>query len=257
MQKTLAQLTTIFQEREEVVALAVIGSVAISKPDAWSDIDVIVVVTDIEPFFPSLEWLRPVGEIFTYSQSSRDFRATTRLVFADLRRLDITLVTREAVLQLAPEDHVSFWQGAKVIFSHSEAITEKLTATYTPPVSTFSREDFTAMANDFWFKAVLAVTKIARDDRLIAAHLALDCLRDVMVLAMVERDMSTGTTVHRSGGMGNVFVERLSPVNDFSTASLLRLLEQTAYQFETLARRLYPDYVSPTHNLMALIHRAS
>ena len=239
------------------MALAVAGSVASGQADEWSDLDVLVVVTAIEPFFPMLEWLRPIGEIFAYSQSHGDFHATIRLVFDDLRRLDLTLMRREAVLQLTPEDHVSFWQGANIVFSRSETITEKLTARYTPPVSTFSRDDFAVMANDIWFKAVLAVTKIARDDRLIAAHLVLDCMRDVMVMAMVERDLATGTTIHQSGGMGNVFVEHLPPGDDFSAAWLLNLLEQTTFQFEMLAQRLYPDYVAPREKFGILIHRAS
>lgn len=253
----LSQLTAILQGYEEVVAVAINGSVARGEADEWSDLDLVVVVTDMEPFYPQIAWVRPLGEIFTYSQSGNKFHATTRIVFDDLRRLDLSFYAHESVLQLGRQDHVSFWNGAKVIFSRSEPISAKLAATYASPENKFSHKDFAAMANDFWFKAVLAVTKIARDDRLIAAHLVLDCLRDVMVLAMVERDRSTGTSIHRSGGMGNVFVEQLPPVNNFSAASLLGVLEQTAYQFETISHRLYPDYVSPRQKLAALIRRAS
>jgi hypothetical protein len=255
--KLLSQLTTILQEYETVVALAINGSVAREEADEWSDLDLIIVVTAMVPLFPSLDWLNPMGEIFTYSQSSSEDRGTTRIVFDDLRRVDLSFHTQQAVQSLTPDNRVSFCRGSKIIFSRSKAISEKLTAAYSPPVNTFSRHDFSKMANDFWFKAVLAVTKIARDDRLIAAHLVLDCWRDVMVLAMRERDLSTGTTVHKTGGVGNDFVNQLLPFDDFGSASLLSQLKDAAILFEVIALRLYPDYVSIRHKLLTLIQRAS
>jgi hypothetical protein len=65
------------------------------------------------------------------------------------------------------------------------------------------------MANAFWFKAVQAVLKVVRGNRLIALHLALDLLRDCCVLEMLLRDRDTGTSVHRDGGRGNAFVDGL------------------------------------------------
>lgn len=255
--RLLSQLITILQGYGEVIAVAINGSVVRDSADEWSDLDVIVVVTDMKPFFPSLTWLHPIGKIFTYDQSANARRCISRIVFDDLRHVDLSFYTLEAVLKLTSEDSVSFWQGAEVVVSRSESVSEKLSATYTPPISTFSREDFETMANDFWFKCVLAVTKVARNDRLIAAHLVLDCWRDVMVLAMVERDLATGTTVHKTGGMGNDFVEQMPSIPDYRASTLLSQLEEAATHFEALARRLYPDYVSVGQKLTTLIHRAS
>jgi hypothetical protein len=64
-------------------------------------------------------------------------------------------------------------------------------------------DQFEQMTNDFRFKGMLAVAKVARSDLLVALHLSLDLIRDCCVLAMQLRDWETGTDHHRTGDAAN------------------------------------------------------
>jgi hypothetical protein len=62
--------------------------------DQWSDLDVVLV---IEPgreaeFFPGFTWLAPLGPVWASELHSAGERATVRLVFADARRIDVSLL---------------------------------------------------------------------------------------------------------------------------------------------------------------------
>ena len=62
-----------------VEGLAVVGSGAQGRLDAWSDLDALLIVRPeaFDRFFPALVWLEPLGRVYAY-------RATPRRV---LRRL--------------------------------------------------------------------------------------------------------------------------------------------------------------------------
>lgn len=63
---TLTDLKSKLEANDEVLALGVFGSMAQGVSDFWSDIDLIVVVADEakERFYPTLDWLKTVGEIY-------------------------------------------------------------------------------------------------------------------------------------------------------------------------------------------------
>jgi predicted nucleotidyltransferase len=245
-----------------VEALGIFGSAARAgaELDVWSDIDALLVVADdaLDQFFPAVGWLAPLGDLFTYEQSADLHTRTTRCVFADGRRLDIVLTTVSAVLSLPGWPSVPWWHGLSVVFARGDAVRAALlqqTPALAPPA--VAPEAVDALLRSFWFKGALAVTKVVRGDLLIALHLALDLQRDCAVLGMMLRDRATGTTIHRTGGMGNAVVARLDATRaPFTAAGILQLIAHSSALCDALAREWEGDCPDRRGPLLELIARA-
>jgi len=243
-----------------VVAVAVTGSLIQGRQDAWSDLDLLIVVEEsaLSRFFPTLAWLQPFGTIFAFEQSSSLFSSVTRVCFADFRRLDCVITTEAALTRLAEWPQVAFWQGVQLLFSRSVVVTETLSRQHTQPrPAAFSVEQFQQMQQRFWFNGVVATTKVVRGDPLIALHLALDMVRDCCVLAMLLRDRATGTIIHRESVLGETFVAQLAGINQPTTAlGILTILEQAVIAFDDLAGQWAPGYEAHGQPLLQAITRA-
>jgi hypothetical protein len=243
----------------DVRALAVFGSAA-AEPDLWSDIDLLLVAAESarERFHPSLDWLKPLGELYTWDQSSHEFAAVTRACFPDFRRIDFLVTTEAALEQVDRWPRVPFWNGARLLFSRSPRVDHVLARTFPrPQPGLMTVEQFHAMANGFWFKGMLALTKVMRDDRLIALHLALEMVQDCCVLGMLLRDRAEGTEHHRHGGSGNEVTAMLeSTRHPHTAAGILDTLEQAALAFDRLAAQWSAEYRQQRHPLLSWIQQA-
>jgi hypothetical protein len=110
------------------------------------------------------------------------------------------------------------------------------------------------MVSTFWFKGVMAVHKVARDDLLIALHLALDLVRDCCVLGMMLRDRVEGTDDHRTGGMGNQVIAEFGGIRQPPTAAgILGVIEQSSILFDKLAAQWSDSYTDRRQPLLARI----
>lgn len=256
-------LTALLQADPDVLALAVFGSYLQPQIllDIWSDLDVVLVVKAeaLERFYPTVDWLTPLGTVYAYEQSSNAFRHTTRLCFEDLRRIDLVIATESGLHRVEDWSRLPFWKNIKILFSRSAQIDRILSETFEQPkLSLPSPERFQTMANRFWFKAVAAVHKVARNDLLIALHLAVDMVRDCCVLGMMLRDRAEGTNYHRDGGIGNRFAAKLeSSIQQPPTASgILNMIEESSAVFDDLAAQWSDVYRESRHPLLTWIRQA-
>lgn len=246
---------------EDVRALVLFGTaVQPSQQDAWSDVDVLLVVDERarERFYAATDWLAPLGELYTLEQSSDPFTSVTRACFTDFRRIDFVITTEAALEQVSDWPGVPFWKGTRTLFSRSPQADRVLARTFAAPVPPLiSPEAFQAMVNGFWFKGMLAVTKVVRGDLLIALHLALERVQECCVLGMLLRDRLEGTAHHRHGGVGNETVAQLAPTCQPYTASgILDSLEQSSIAFDLLAARWSEAYEEHRHPLLEWIGAA-
>lgn len=259
---TIRDLVGLLRPDKDVLAVALTGSCARpqAERDVWSDIDLLVVVSErsVSRFFPALDWLHPLGEVYAYEQNSNELTRTTRVCFRDFRRLDVVLTTEAALEQVDSWGSVSFGAGALTLFSRSTLTDMVLARKFERPAPPLiSPEQFREMADRFWFKAALAVTKVARDDLLIALHLASDLVRDCCVLGMLLRDRAEGTSYHRHGGIGNAIVARLRGTQrPFDAGGILGSVEQSSVAFDNLAAQWSEEYEERRHPLLAAIKRA-
>jgi hypothetical protein len=255
--QAIEEFRTLLEPSKDVLALALFGSALKSNGqfDLWSDLDCLLVVRDdaFSQYYPSTGWLRTFGELYASQQSENGFHGTTRVCFADFRRLDVVITTQSQLERLPEWPHIPFGQGIRLLFSRSVQITRILSRTWPTPEPTHpSQTEFDEMVNHFWFKAMLAGYKVVRDDRLIALHLALDLVRDCCVLGMMLRDRVEGTNVHRQGGTGNDVVAKLqSDGSNYSAIGILAMIEQSAVQFDQLAALWSDAYKERRYPLIA------
>jgi hypothetical protein len=251
-------LIALLEPNEAVQALLLKGSLAnpYLQRDTWSDVDVTIVVADglLHTFFPTTAWLAPLGELYTFSQSSQELTGTTRACFTDFRRIDCSFVQ-----EFDFPKHALYSEAVRPLFSRSPLVDDVLAkATLAvPPAPVVSPEQFEQTANAFWFKGMLATSKVMRNDLLIATHLALELLQDTCVLAMMLRDRELGTSHHREGGMGNTFIAQLNATrHPYTPMGILESVKQSSLLFDTLAGRWSADYQERRHLLLAWISYA-
>lgn len=258
----LENLISYFKLNSNVLGLLLFGSYAQPdyQPDYWSDIDVLVVVRDseLDYFFPALEWLNSLGKIYTYSQSSDKFRFTTRVCFDDFSRIDFVITTEGNLAEISKWSSVPFFSGLKVLFSWSPVVDNITTQKFSKPDNpSVTQEQLTEMIRDFRFKSMLTVYKVVRGDLLIALHLAQDLIRDCSVLGMILRDRATGTTIHKHGGTGNQLVLQLEVAQKpFTSLGILDSIKESNVIFERLVREWSSDYQENRQPLFDWIERA-
>ncbi len=260
--ETLEQLKDLLRSFDVVQAMVVVGSFASDsvQPDFWSDIDLVMVVADndIDQFFPATDWLKPMGDVYTTSQSEDPPRYTSRICFTDMRRLDLVFILASAFDDPRSWNYNPFQNGHRVLFSKSRIVDQFLLQEFAiAPASGDPQAQFAAMSNDFWFKGMLAVSKVIRNDLLIALHLTLDLVRDALVLKMMLRDRSEGTRHHRIGGIGNELVMEMNASSPtYSRLGILSSIEQSAQLFDQLSKEWSDNYQDQRFPLLEWINIA-
>jgi len=180
----------------------------------------------------------------------------TRVCFTDFRRIDLVIICESVVAQQNWSS--KFSGGTRLLFSRESSVERLLAMTQVqPPPPLITPDEFERMLQQFWYKAVMATTKVVRNDLLIALHLALELLQECCVLQMLLRDRVSGTNQHRDGGIGNVFVTQLEGMPPtYSAVSILDMLEQSSRLFDALAKQWSDLYVERHAELRELLEQA-
>ncbi len=258
----LKNLISYLKPNPNVLGLLLFGSYAQPDyhPDYWSDIDILIVVRDgqLENFFPTTEWLRSFGRIYTFSQSSDNFKCTTRVCFEDLSRIDFLITTEGNLTEITKWSSIPFFSGLKVLFSRSSVVNNIVTQQFSKQDDpSINQEQFNEMVRNFRFKSMLAVYKVIRGDLLIALHLTQDLIRDCSVLGMILRDRATGTNIHKHSDMGNKIVLQLEIARKpFNRPGILDSIKESNIIFERLACKWSEEYQENRQPLLDWIERA-
>lgn len=253
----IAAVEQLFIDNEAIRALVLVGSTAAGSADEASDVDFVCLVADaaVDQFFPTTAWLAPLGQCFAFEQSTAPARRVIRVCFSDFRRADFIFIPESAL----PSIHEWLYPKSqtRVLFSHDQGF-DQLLAAAPETIDTaphVSGQQFEAFGNQFWYKAVSAVHKIRRNDLLIGLHLALDLVRDCLVLAMMLRDKAGGTTVHRVGGPFNEMIQGigLDDALRLTPGGIMRLILQATTAYDRLASHWSEDYQqrSPSFHIWA------
>lgn len=254
----IAQLSYHFEQDSEVRAVLLAGSVADDdvQADVWSDVDVKVILTDqaVERYYATTDWLEPWGYVVGLERHDSPSVKTLRVCLEGFQRFDFVFIA-ESTLRQSP---YLLRQPCKVLWSRLPDL-----ETYIAPRSPESEyhnvadADLNPIADLFWFKATVAITKVARNDLLIGMHLALDLARDCLVLQMMQRDREKGTTIHRTGGWGNELVDWLILDRQKPSAQkTLELIKWSCETFDRLAAELSSIYVPRSTYLLPVFECA-
>jgi hypothetical protein len=255
---TLRQLHDLLWADPAVELLAVVGSGAQDRLDAWSDLDVLLVVKPdaLERFASSLAWIEPIGSIYAVERHRGEFSAVVRVCFEDLRRLDLVVTTEAALASHADWPSLPFAAGSRVLFSRAPAAESVLAGPHAPSPPHIPDQTFADLANGFWFKGVVAVQKVVRGDLLVALHLSLELIQECCVLAMMLRDRELGTTQHRDGVGNQAAAELETTRRPHTAAGILDSIEQSGIAFDRLATRWSDAYRPRRHPLLAWVASA-
>jgi len=219
------------------VVVEVVGSAAEPAAlDQLSDLDVMVTMPDRSgpdaSVLLGVDWLGPVGEVWTFDRTTDAQGSTLRVVFVDGRRIDLRFPAAVVAPAAAGPDEPA------------------------DPVGSVA----TVVAKAHFVAAVAAV-KLGRRDLLIGAHLALEVVRNTLVLGMLLRDRDTGVSAHRHGSARDGESARVSVVlaalpADAGATDWLDLLAAVREPFDALAGELDPLHRSDWRGLDSLVHLA-
>lgn len=261
-ENTINELLSLLEPNEDILALLLFGSCSRleSQPDYWSDIDILIVVKEntLPNYFPTINWLEQFGRIYTFDQSSDEFKYVTRVCFEDFRRIDFISTTEENLAKIKSWSRNPFLASVRTLFSRSEIVDEIASRSYKlQKLPSFSTDLFNTLVRKFRFKSMLAIYKVVRNDSLIALHLALDLIRDCSELGMLLRDRTEGSNFHKDGDIGNQIVAQLQKTQKpFSIYGILEIVEQSNIVFDKLASEWSNEYQENRQPLLAWIEKA-
>jgi hypothetical protein len=209
---------------ERVVAVRACGSVAAGVADGWSDLDVAVRVTGhAAGEIASSAWLSQFGRVWATDASASTVRSVVRAVYADGRRLDLSV-----------------------------AATGPARVTQPPALNRLA-----ARTTRVRFTAALAVVRAARGDTLMAAHMMLGFGRDCLELAVQLRDRALAN--HQLGGGVPDVAQRVAALTAGvgEPRSCYPAIEGMAALYDELASEVDPAYEPDWSGLSALLSRAA
>ena len=242
-EEAVSQFKAVCTPRIEVLAAAVFGSIgAVSdRRDVLSDVDVLLVVAAeaFDTYALDRDWLRDFGQIVGMERLATDGFTTLRVCLADFRRFDIVVTTDQSVLSRRLWSAGFLGQSVRILFSRSEAVAGALMeATPAPSRPTPTPQAYTDLAERFWFRAALAGYKVARKDRYVALHQALDLARDCCVLAMMLRDRTHADRQEDDLDLDDELLRSLAHPGSVNTAiGILGLIAASAEAFDHLSER--------------------
>jgi aminoglycoside 6-adenylyltransferase len=157
------------EKRADVHALLLLGSRArTDEPaDEWSDHDFVVVVDDDDPFLRSDAWVAELGPAllsFVEEAATGGVRER-RVLFTDGNDADFTvlpLTDLERVLA-RPDVASVFARGFRVLVD--KAVLKDLPTAGSPPP-----DDYAALVQEFWYRAILTARKLRRGELHVAVQ---------------------------------------------------------------------------------------
>lgn len=231
----------------DIRALVLVGSLADENADVdrWSDVDLLLVVAEnaVERYFRSPAWLHPYGRVVGVERHRGEKSRTLRVCLTGGRRLDVVLIPDSLARELPPGDSPPSGLPHTVLWTREPNLADRLYPSPAAEAPAVSERELERRADRFWFQAVLAMTRVARNDYLIATHLALGLVQECLVLQMIRRDQIEGTSAHRTGGWGNDLVDGFAwDPGSPRPLRILELIRQSCETFDHLASRLSPGY---------------
>ncbi len=161
-------------EREDIRALLVVGSQARAKvpADRWSDLDIVLIVDDPEPYAEDPSWVREFGQpVLTFLEDTPVGQRERRVLYETGEDVDFPLFPVTALELLEQSENAAnlLARGYRVLIDKID-LAERLArvaATAEQPFAPNQRE-YTDLASDFWYHALWAAKKLRRGEVLTA-----------------------------------------------------------------------------------------
>jgi aminoglycoside 6-adenylyltransferase len=195
-QKVIDQLIHWGEHEPFVRAMVLTSSRAIphARTDAFSDYDVIVALSDIQPFFADRTWLGAFGSVLALFRdpliSDRGFQRSAYVTqYEDGLKIDFSLWPAELLRQVSVESELprEFDAGYKVLLDKDNLTADLQAPTYrayipTPPTET----EYHAKIESFFLDTTYVAKFLWRDDLVAAKYILDQSLKQDHLLPMFE-----------------------------------------------------------------------
>jgi aminoglycoside 6-adenylyltransferase len=158
------------RERDDVQALLVVGSQARSDvpADRWSDLDLILIVDDPEPYAEESSWVAEFGRpVLTFLESTPVGQRERRVLYETGEDIDFPLFPVSALEFLEKSENAAHLlaRGYRVLLDRI-GLGERLARVAAAVGHSLrpSQVDFTQLASDFWYHALWAAKKLRRGE---------------------------------------------------------------------------------------------
>jgi aminoglycoside 6-adenylyltransferase len=156
--------------------------------DAWSDLDLLIVVDDAEPWFADLAWVDGIGPSWVRLVTPAPIPGidVVQVVFAGGYDADLIPVDHRGLASLADPDVAAevFGHGARIVFDRT-AVVPPLPATAGPSVTGPTSASFAQVVSTWSFQMVWATKRVRRGE-LWRAHDDIDDYMRDRLLTMLE-----------------------------------------------------------------------
>lgn len=208
----LNQFVAWAEHNPDVRAALLIGSRARQDhpADQWSDIDLIVTITDPQPYIDRGDWLHQIGRVWaTHVETTIAGVTERRVLFDGGFDFDLILVTEQALSRLVQNDLVArvIRRGIRVLVD-KDRIMSRITlpigsrATYQPP----TQAEFLNLVSSFWFHAAWTAKKLRRGE-VWTALMSCDGSMKWLLMRMLEWHTRTVGTENYDTWFDGRFVE--------------------------------------------------
>jgi aminoglycoside 6-adenylyltransferase len=184
------------QTQPDIRAAMILGSRArTDRPaDEWSDLDLLVITTDLDRLLSQTDWLENLGTpwLTFLEPTATGGRVERRVLFEGGLDVDFVPAPLELVQQFAAggwptEIAAVIRRGARFVLDKDGLAASLDMAPGEPPAAAPPTQDeFLNLVNDFWYHAVWVAKKLRRGE-LWTAKLCCDSYMKRLVLAMIER----------------------------------------------------------------------
>lgn len=262
MEPLLATFVSWAETQADIRAAAVVGSHArTDRPaDAWSDLDLVVIVTDPHRYVSTTDWLAHIAvPHLTFLEPTAVGNLTERRVLFDgARDVDFIFVPTAVVkdvLRQGLDDGVAllFQRGVNLLFDKDDDFRALLSTVPPRPVQHHvppSEDDFTAFINDDLYHVLWCAKKVYRGERWFAT---LACNGDLKhrLLHMIEWHAQVQHQWQVDTWHQGRFLEH------WAAPEILDAIPSTFATYDTVdVQRALRDELNLFHQLAVLVARA-
>lgn len=187
----MERIVSVSQQCDKVVAVAVIGSQARKETpaDEYSDLDLLMVVSDPEYFLASDEWFGQLGTVHvSFTEDTMAGMKEKRVLFDSAQDVDFVIASQKDADAIFQSDQALqvMNKGCKVLIDKLGLFSPAPQPTsanqpYYPP----SEAEFLNQTSDFWYHTVWATKKLLRGE-LWAAKFCIDSYMKFKLLWVLE-----------------------------------------------------------------------
>jgi aminoglycoside 6-adenylyltransferase len=174
-------------ERPDVHAAVVVGSQARTDvpADRWSDLDVVLVVDDPEPYAADASWIEEFGRpVLTFLEETLDGHRERRVLYEHGEDVDLPLFPATALERLQSSENAAalLARGYRVLVDKIELAPRLAAAAATVDTwRTPTGPELEQLASDFWYHALWTAKKLRRGE----VFTAIECLDAYMKSRLV------------------------------------------------------------------------